>query len=44
MVSDPYTFTEFEEAMRVILDIRLYPQTFEFSSIDDQPHARPAAS
>ena len=43
MVSDPYTFTEFEEAMRVILDMPALPQAFEFS-IDRRSAARPTSS
>ena len=44
LLIDPYTFTEFEDAMLDILDAPALPGTFEFSSTAGAPLARPAAS
>jgi len=43
MVSDPYTFTEFEEAMRVILDMPALSPSFRIL-IDRRSAARPTSS
>jgi hypothetical protein len=43
MVSDPYTFTEFEEAMRVILDMPALSPNFRIL-IDRRSAARPTSS
>ena len=43
MVTDPYTFTDFEAAMRVILDIPVLPPNFRIL-IDRRTAARPTTS
>ena len=43
MISDPYTFTEFEEAMRVILDMPVLSPNFRIL-IDRRTAARPSSS
>jgi len=43
MVTDPYTFTEFEEAMRIILEMPALSPTFRIL-IDRRTAARPSSS
>ena len=44
MLTDPYTFTEFEDALHGIVDGPFCPKTFEFSSIGDVADVSATAS